>query len=79
MSELTATNKTALIELSNQLNIIASRLAGVDCILRLVADTGSLSYQIANSLSLVGGMTDRLNSEICDIADKVHIIADPSE
>lgn len=56
-------------ELAGRLHDIAAMLAGVTSVLKIITDTGSVEYNISNSISLVSGTADRLNSEICDIAD----------
>lgn len=66
-----------LINLSNQLHIIAAQLAGIAPILNMMMDAGDLGedgYKAGNSLSLIGGAADSMNHEICLIADKVNEI-----
>jgi hypothetical protein len=64
-----------LLELSNQIHDIAATLAGVSPSLLMLRD-GVSSPENGNVLTLVGGMADRLNQEMCAIADKLYSLGE---
>jgi hypothetical protein len=73
-STTSATN-LELRELSNQIHDIAATLAGVSPSLLMLRD-GVNNAENGNVLNLVGGMTDRLNREMCAIADKLYSLGE---
>jgi hypothetical protein len=60
--------KSEITKLSDQLNIIASRMAGFLPILRSVADSGEVGSDASNTMELIGGMAEYINDEIMRIA-----------
>lgn len=69
----TSTVNLELIELFNQIHDIAVTLAGVSPSLLMLRD-GVNNPENNNVLTLVGGMADRLNREMCAISDKLSAI-----
>lgn len=62
------TTETTLSELAQRLNSAAATLAGVDAILRRIANTGEDEPGTSDSLFLVADVAGRLNSEISNMA-----------
>lgn len=67
-----SSEKSEIAEISEQLNLIAARLSGFAPILVRIADGGSVDADVCNSLEVIGGMSEYLNSEICDIAARLN-------
>lgn len=59
--------KSEIAEISDQLNLIAARLSGFAPILVRIVDSG-VAADVGNSLEVIVGMSEYLNSEIGDIA-----------
>jgi hypothetical protein len=74
MAEINSTDKTELTKIWNQLQSIAGTLAGIEPLVSVLNDAAKIDCRAANILYLVGSMADRLNNEVCDIADKLHDI-----
>ncbi len=71
MAEINSTDKTELTQISHQLHGIAATLAGIEPLVAVLNDNTAMDHRIGNILHLVGGMADRLNTEISEIADKL--------
>ena len=63
--------KSEIAKLSNQLNIIASRMAGFSPILGSIADSGEVGADASNSLEVIRGMSDYLIDDIAVIASQL--------
>lgn len=78
MANANSTTNTAnleLLALSNQIHDIAATLAGVSPSLLMLRDEVN-NAENSNVLTLVGGMADRLNQEMCAIADKLYSLGE---
>ena len=63
-----------LIELSNQIHDIAATIAGVKPSLLMIRD-GVNNPENGDVLTLVSRMTDTLNAEMCNIADRLSVLS----
>lgn len=74
MAEIDCSNtieKSEIAELSDQLHVIASKLAGFEPILKMISCKSGIGADVGNALEMVAGMSDYINSEICNVADRL--------
>jgi hypothetical protein len=64
-----------IADLSNQLDVVASRLTGLEPILRLLTDCTDSSSAVGDSLEAIGGLSKYLASEIGEIAQRMKEVA----
>ncbi|MBU1364041.1 MAG: hypothetical protein KKE51_09505 [Gammaproteobacteria bacterium] len=74
MAEIDSSNNTGkseIAEISDQLHVIASRLAGFEPILKMISGSNGVGADAGNALEMVAGMSDYINGEICNVADRL--------
>lgn len=73
------TEKAEISGISNELQILATHLAGVQPILKMIVDSSSVGTDVGNSLELIGGLSAHVTESVFEISYQLTKIGESDE